>query len=148
MAQGPITRWLQLQPLVDDPKTSWVGWSDDLPILFRNLRWLFWGGQRHIDAGRYGPARVARDSSRKIAIKNFLGICINSIAVLSFSLTHLVSWPQAMLMAVGALVGGYFGAKMAVRVGKTWVRRGIVLIGFVIFLCHALAFAELTTAPG
>src|SRR5882672_6026437 len=23
MAQGPITRWLQLQPLVDDPKTSW-----------------------------------------------------------------------------------------------------------------------------
>src|SRR5258707_1972726 len=23
MSQGPITRWLQLQPLVDDPKTSW-----------------------------------------------------------------------------------------------------------------------------
>jgi len=38
-------------------------------------------------------------------IKNFLGICINSIAVLSFSLKHLVVWPDALLMAVGALLG-------------------------------------------
>jgi uncharacterized membrane protein YfcA len=37
-------------------------------------------------------------------------------------------------MACGALVGGYFGAKMAVRIGQKWVRRGIVLIGFIIFV--------------
>jgi len=36
-------------------------------------------------------------------------------------------------MACGALVGGYFGANMAMRVGQKWVRRGIVLIGWVIF---------------
>ena len=37
-------------------------------------------------------------------------------------------------MACGALAGGYFGAKMAVRVGQKWVRRGIVLIGLIIFV--------------
>jgi uncharacterized membrane protein YfcA len=44
-----------------------------------------------------------------------------------------VVWPDALLMSVGALGGGYLGASMAVRIGEAWVRRGIVLIGFVIF---------------
>ena len=74
-----------------------------------------------------------RDMHRANGIKNFLGICINSIALVSFALTGLVVWSDALLMAVGALLGGYFGASMAVRVGQVWVRRGIVVIGFVIF---------------
>jgi uncharacterized membrane protein YfcA len=45
----------------------------------------------------------------------------------------LVIWRDALLMACGALIGGYFGAKMAVRVGQVWVRRGIVIIGLIIF---------------
>lgn len=73
------------------------------------------------------------DIHRANGIKNFLGICINSIAVLSFAITGLVDWPHALLMAGGALLGGYFGASMAVRVGQVWVRRGIVSIGFIIF---------------
>ena len=71
---------------------------------------------------------------RANGIKNFLGICINSVAVLSFSLMGLVVWPDALIMAGAALVGGYFGAKMAVRVGQVTIRRAVVLIGFVITL--------------
>jgi uncharacterized membrane protein YfcA len=71
---------------------------------------------------------------RANGIKNFLGICINSVAVLSFSLAGLVVWQDALVMACGALIGGYFGASMAVRVGQVWVRRGIVVIGLVIFV--------------
>jgi uncharacterized protein len=70
---------------------------------------------------------------RANGIKNFLGICINSIAVLSFAFAGLVVWEDALVMAFGALAGGYFGASMAVRVGQMWVRRGIIVIGFVIF---------------
>ena len=71
---------------------------------------------------------------RANGIKNFLGICINSIAVLSFSLSHLVVWRDALVMSIGALAGGYFGASMAMRIGQVWVRRGIVVIGFGIFV--------------
>jgi len=74
------------------------------------------------------------DLHRANGIKNFLGICINSVAVLSFSLSHLVVWPDSLAMAVAALAGGYFGASMAVRIGQAWVRRGIVVIGLVIFV--------------
>jgi uncharacterized membrane protein YfcA len=72
------------------------------------------------------------DLHRANGIKNFLGICINSIAVLSFSLSLLVVWPDALLMACGALLGGYAGASMAVRIGQLVVRRAIVVIGFTI----------------
>ena len=74
------------------------------------------------------------DLNRANGIKNFLGICINSIAVLSFSLSHLVVWSDSLAMACAALAGGYFGASMAVRIGQVWVRRGIVAIGFTIFV--------------
>jgi uncharacterized membrane protein YfcA len=37
-------------------------------------------------------------------------------------------------MAFGALAGGYFGARMAVRVGQVWVRKGVIVIGFIIFV--------------
>jgi uncharacterized membrane protein YfcA len=71
---------------------------------------------------------------RANGIKNFLGICINSIAVLIFALAGLVVWQDALVMACGALAGGYFGASMAVRVGQVWVRRGVIVIGFIIFV--------------
>ena len=35
-------------------------------------------------------------------------------------------------MAVAALAGGYFGARTARRVGRGFIRRAIVVIGFVI----------------
>ena len=48
------------------------------------------------------------DINRANGIKNFLGICINSIAVLSFSLKGLVVWPDALLMAVAAALWRLF----------------------------------------
>lgn len=74
------------------------------------------------------------DLHRANGIKNFLGICINSIAVVSFALAGLVVWTDALVMAGGALAGGYFGASMAVRVGQAWVRKGVIVIGFIIFV--------------
>ena len=71
---------------------------------------------------------------RANGIKNFLGICINSIAVLLFAAAGLVVWEDALVMAGAALAGGYFGASMAMRVGTKWVRRGIVAIGLIIFV--------------
>lgn len=132
MAQGSINRRLRLQPIVAEPKVSW--WLG--AIVFQFLSSIYGG---YFGAGN-GILMLAamgllglHDIHRANGIKNFLGICINSIAVLSFALMDLVEWSDALLMAGGALLGGYFGASMAVRVGQVWVRRGIVAIGFVIF---------------
>ena len=72
------------------------------------------------------------DIHRANGVKNFLGICINGIAVFSFSIAHMVLWPRALLMAVAATTGGYVGARLAQRVGRVFIRRAVVVIGFVI----------------
>jgi uncharacterized membrane protein YfcA len=44
----------------------------------------------------------------------------------------LIDWSVALLMTFAAIAGGYFGATAARKVGRTIVRRGVVLIGLVI----------------
>ena len=132
MAQGTINRRLRLQPIIAEPKTSW--WLGAIVFQFFSSMYggYFGAGNGILMLAAMGLLGL-HDIHRANGIKNFLGICINSVAVLSFALTHLVVWSDALLMAVAALLGGYFGAQMAVRVGQVWVRRGIVGIGFVIF---------------
>jgi uncharacterized membrane protein YfcA len=131
MAQGAINRQLQLQPIALEPKTSW--WVGALVFQFFSAIYggYFGAGNGILMLAAMGLLGL-HDIHRANGIKNFLGICINSIAVLSFSVTHLVVWSDSLLMAVGALLGGYFGASMAVRIGPLVVRRAIVVIGFVI----------------
>src|SRR6266550_1238597 len=131
MAQGTINRRLQLQPIAAEPKNSW--WLGALLFQFCSAIYggYFGAGNGILMLAAMGLLGL-HEIHRANGIKNFLGICINSVAVLSFSLMHLVVWPDALLMAFGAVLGGYFGASMAVRIGQVLVRRAIVFIGFVI----------------
>ena len=133
MSHGVINKRLRLGSLGDRPSGLW--WSG--AIIFQLFSAMYGG---YFGAGN-GILMLAamgllglNDLNRANGIKNFLGICINSIAVLLFSLAGLVVWQDALVMAFGALAGGYFGASMAVRIGQKWVRRGIVLIGLIIFV--------------
>nr|MBA3891908.1 sulfite exporter TauE/SafE family protein [Gemmatimonadaceae bacterium] len=66
---------------------------------------------------------------RMNGLKNWGGLCMNATAALLFGLSSLVSWPVAGAMAVGAIVGGYGGARGAQRVPQVAVRRAVVVIG-------------------
>jgi uncharacterized membrane protein YfcA len=131
MAGGSINRRLRLQPIVAEPKMSW--WVGAIVFQFFSA---MYGGYFGAGNGIWMLAAMGilglHDINRANGIKNFLGICINSIAVLSFGLMGLVVWSDALVMAGAALLGGYFGARMAVRVNQVNVRRAIVVIGFAI----------------
>lgn len=131
MAQGTINRRLRLQSISGEPKASW--WLGAIVFQFFSSMYggYFGAGNGIMMLAALGLLGM-HDINRANGIKNFLGICINSIAVLSFAITGLVVWPSALLMAVAALLGGYCGARMAVRVKQTTIRRAIVTIGFVI----------------
>lgn len=49
------------------------------------------------------------------ALKTLLATCINGVAVVLFVLAHAVEWPQATVMLVAAVLGGYGGARYALR---------------------------------
>ncbi len=62
-------------------------------------------------------------------LKNWCGLNINAIAVAVFVVSGIIIWPVALTMAVGAMIGGAMGARLAQRVDQKWVRRAVVAIG-------------------
>lgn len=70
-----------------------------------------------------------RNIHRMNALKNFGGMCANAVAAATFAISGLVSWPVAGAMAVGAMVGGYGGSRLAQRVPQARVRQAIIVIG-------------------
>jgi uncharacterized protein len=64
------------------------------------------------------------------AVKTFLAMCINGTAALLFIADGKVYWPYALAMAVAAIVGGYVGARLALRMNPAAVRWVVIAIGF------------------
>jgi uncharacterized membrane protein YfcA len=68
---------------------------------------------------------------RMNGLKNWGGLCLNAVAATMFAFSSLVNWPVALAMASGAVSGGYLGSRTAQRVPQEFVRRTVVVIGFV-----------------
>ncbi len=63
------------------------------------------------------------------ALKTVLGTIINGVAVVTFIIARAVYWKQGIVMIVGGIVGGYFGARYALKLPQKWVRVFVVLVG-------------------
>lgn len=65
-------------------------------------------------------------------LKNVFNLATNGVAAAIFITRGLVDWRLALLMAAGALFGGYAGAGIARKIGQQNVRRLVIGIGFVL----------------
>ncbi len=132
MSNGIVNKRLRLGSL--DEKRMGLWWTGAMIFQFFSAMYggYFGAGNGILMLAAMGVLGL-NELNRANGIKNFLGICINAVAVLIFAIAGYVVWQDALLMAGAALAGGYFGASMAVRVGQKWVRRGVVLIGWIIF---------------
>jgi len=63
------------------------------------------------------------------AFKTVLSGATNGIAVIIFIVRHAVYWPQALVMILGAAMGGYFGARFSLRLPRVWVRWFVIAVG-------------------
>lgn len=132
MAQGTVSRWFNLQAAsVESAGRNW--WTFALIIQFASA---IYGG--YFGAGN-GIVMLAvlgllgmHDIHRANGVKMFMAFCLNSPAIVGFALARLVDWPSALVMAAGAIAGGYSAAHIARRLNKVFVRRVIVAIGFII----------------
>jgi uncharacterized membrane protein YfcA len=65
------------------------------------------------------------------ALKVVLAGVINGVATLTFVASGAIVWPQAIVMTVGAIFGGYFGAHYAQKLPQPWIRSFVLLVGTV-----------------
>lgn len=70
------------------------------------------------------------DLHRMNALKSALGVLINGVAVVIFTLSGKVSWAPAGVMVLGAIAGGFGGAWLARKVDAKKVRPIVVAIGW------------------
>jgi uncharacterized membrane protein YfcA len=62
-------------------------------------------------------------------LKTVLQTCINGVAVITFIIAGVVEWPQAIVMIVGAIVGGFGCAYYARKLDPRIVRGFVILVG-------------------
>ena len=63
------------------------------------------------------------------ALKVVLGGIINGVAVVTFVLKGAVAWRPGIVLIVGAIVGGYFGAHYAQKLPQAWIRAFVIAVG-------------------
>ncbi len=63
------------------------------------------------------------------ALKVVLGGFINGVATLTFIIAGAIVWPQAVILTLGAVLGGYGGAHFAQKLPQKWIRSFVLLVG-------------------
>jgi len=133
MAQETISRRLRLQTAAQEPGAKW--WTIAVIAQFFSAIYggYFGAGNGIVMLAVLGLLGIS-DIHRANGIKTFLGLCLNSAAVVGFVISNLVHWPETFLMAAAAILGGYGSTHVARRLGRVFVRRAVVAIGLVIGL--------------
>ena len=63
------------------------------------------------------------------ALTSIFATAVNGVALVTFIVARIVWWPQALLMLLGAVIGGYWSAHYSQKVDPKYVRAFVILVG-------------------
>jgi uncharacterized membrane protein YfcA len=143
-AQAPITAAIRRftrthdRPAPDGPRPEW--WP---AVVVFEFAVAIYGGYFGAGIGIMTLAALGlvgfTDIHHMVGLRNFAALCINGIAAAYFVSQGAIFWPDAVVMIVGQIAGGYGGARIARRLGRRFMRRAVVVIGFAMGLSLLLA---------
>ena len=137
MAQGRIQRSLNVAS--DHHGSAWFAAAMIFQCLVSVYGGYFGAGMGILMLAAF--AILGHDDIHQMnGLKNLLGVFINAVAAAYFLLAGMVRAQDAIVMACGAVLGGVAAAGLARRMGRTAVRRAVIVIGFAMTL--ALLFAR------
>jgi uncharacterized membrane protein YfcA len=76
--------------------------------------------------------------TRLNALKQFIAFSANVAAAIFFVFSGKVFWPAALVLAVGALIGGSLGGRLASRIKPSTLRKVVVALGFILSVVYFL----------
>lgn len=131
MLQPLITKWTGIgQPHKAPTLSTRVG-----IVLFQFLVALY-GGYFGAGIGILMLSSLAlmgsEDIHRMNVIKSLLASLINGTSVALFVWQQKVDWQLAFPMILAGIAGGFAGASYARKLNKTYIRYGVIVIGFLI----------------
>ena len=135
--QPLLQRRLRARRTVEDDETPPIG-PGRMAALFAGAYLTgtyggyFAASQGVLQIGIFGL--LLRESLQRLnAIKNVLTTAVNGVAAAAYVVvaTDRVDWAASALIAVGAILGGYTGARFGRRLPSVVLRTAIVLLGVV-----------------
>jgi uncharacterized membrane protein YfcA len=128
LVQKPLSRYLGAHPHVRPKGSTLVG-----IVIFQFVVGTY-GGYFGAGIGILMLSSLAfagiPDIHGMNAVKSILAATMNGITALILAWAGVVVWEYAAVMAVGAVAGGYAGARVARRMRPDYVRVMVVSIGF------------------
>ena len=113
-----------------------LSWPAITVFSLANLAVSIYGGYFGAGIGFMALAFMAalglRDVHTMNALRTVTATVINAAAVVAFVVAGAVFWPQCIVMIVGSLSGGWFGAKFTQRADPAKIRVFIIALGLVL----------------
>ncbi len=136
MVQGAVSRRALLENLAGEADPSTIPAGRWAAAVLLQLGVAIYGGYFGAGIGILMLALLGFLGLSNIhaanGIKNVFNLCINAVAAGYFILKGAVAWPEALILAVGAVAGGYGGARFARYIGKERARVAVVVIGLLV----------------
>ena len=133
--QEPLRAWLVRRSAQNMSAPTPEGWAA-LPIGLAAIYGGYFGAGLSVIVLAVLGLVIEDSLTRLNAIKQALGLSINTAAAIFFVFSGQVVWAVAAVMAVGALLGGSLGGRLAGRVRPATLRWIIVSIGVVVSIIY------------
>jgi len=129
--QDPVKAWLLKRAQSTGRKTSSEAWAV-LPVGCAAVYGGYFGAGLSVIILAVLGLVVDDNLTRLNAIKQAISFSANFAAAVFFAFSGLVNWPVALVMAVGALMGGALGGRLARRIKPSTLRWIVVIIGIIV----------------
>jgi uncharacterized protein len=129
MLQDPVQRLIKSSGKAHSGSRTWLAGAILFQFFVSVYGGYFGAGIGILMLAAFGIMGFT-DIHQMNGLKSFLAVCINGIAAGYFIWQGMVSWPHAVVMMAGAIMGGVWGAGVARRIGPKGVRRIVIVIGF------------------
>ena len=108
------------------------GWTLVLGVYLTGIYGGYFGAAQGVILIALLAILVDDDLQRLNALKNLITVFINSVSAILFILVAPVAWAPAILLAIGSIVGGQFGAVVGRRLSPFALRVAIITVGTVV----------------
>ncbi|MBI4731875.1 MAG: sulfite exporter TauE/SafE family protein [Chloroflexi bacterium] len=133
--QNPVRKWLTRRQEESKTKAASELWAF-LPIFVAAIYGGYFGAGLSVIILAVLGLIFSDNLTRLNALKQVIAFVTNVAAALFFVFSGQVNWLVALVMAVGALIGGAIGGKLASKVKPVTLRWIVVSIGFMVGIAY------------
>jgi uncharacterized membrane protein YfcA len=134
---APLTRWLRARDAAAEPAARIGFWSGLTQFVIAIYGGYFGGGAGMLMLAMLGLSGMT-DIHAMNGLKTLLSATLNLVAIVAFIWAGLIAWPQAGVMVLGAVAGGYGGAYFARKMDPRLIRILVIVVGVGLTICFFL----------